>query len=301
MGSMALSAYLRRAAPSWSSTASTWPARSRSRSRHRPTPSLPLSNGWVRLPPDERSRSTPAGGDRARGAPPWLQRLLTRPRPLELGAHDPDCVAVTYAWNPQLSGGDVDFPSDRGPAQRGQVDALQRSDPKRGPGGQLPVRDHRAHVGVWPSPMTASTTWVRSTRASGWSPPWPHSSTSPASCAARPKERAWETNSSPPSGSATPSARWCGRSTTDDVIHVEGKVDPDGDIATINTELILADLQTVDNRLPKLEKEARRQPALAPVVKAITPRVPSLTKGAPSRRPSPAKSSTRRTSPSCSC
>jgi len=56
----------------------------------------------------------------------------------------------------------------------------------------------------------------------------------------------------------------------DDVIHVEGKVDPDGDIATINTELILADLQTVDNRLPKLEKEARRQPALAPVVKAIT-------------------------------
>ncbi|MGH9086594.1 MAG: GTPase, partial [Acidimicrobiales bacterium] len=33
----------------------------------------------------------------------------------------------------------------------------------------------------------------------------------------------------------------------DDVIHVEGAVDPAADIATVNTELILADLQTVDN------------------------------------------------------
>ncbi|WP_242418159.1 GTPase, partial [Frankia sp. CpI1-P] len=40
-----------------------------------------------------------------------------------------------------------------------------------------------------------------------------------------------------------------------DVVHVEGKVDPADDIETINTELILADLQTLDARLPKLEKE----------------------------------------------
>ncbi|ORT93937.1 redox-regulated ATPase YchF, partial [Frankia casuarinae] len=31
-----------------------------------------------------------------------------------------------------------------------------------------------------------------------------------------------------------------------DVVHVEGRVDPADDIETINTELILADLQTVD-------------------------------------------------------
>ncbi|MBC8094104.1 MAG: redox-regulated ATPase YchF [Pseudonocardia sp.] len=42
-----------------------------------------------------------------------------------------------------------------------------------------------------------------------------------------------------------------------DVIHVEGKVSPADDIATIDTELILADLQTLDKAIPRLEKEAR--------------------------------------------
>ncbi|WP_131784837.1 redox-regulated ATPase YchF [Protofrankia symbiont of Coriaria ruscifolia] len=42
-----------------------------------------------------------------------------------------------------------------------------------------------------------------------------------------------------------------------DVVHVDGRVDPADDIATVNTELVLADLQTIDARLPKLEKEAR--------------------------------------------
>ncbi|MGH3761163.1 redox-regulated ATPase YchF [Actinophytocola sp.] len=41
------------------------------------------------------------------------------------------------------------------------------------------------------------------------------------------------------------------------VMHVEGKVDPSGDIETVNTELILADLQTLEKALPRLEKEAR--------------------------------------------
>src|SRR4051794_34191284 len=45
-----------------------------------------------------------------------------------------------------------------------------------------------------------------------------------------------------------------------DVVHVEGRVDPADDIATINTELVLADLQTVDARLPRLEREARMRP-----------------------------------------
>jgi hypothetical protein len=45
--------------------------------------------------------------------------------------------------------------------------------------------------------------------------------------------------------------------TDPDVVHVEGKVDPKDDIETINTELILADLQTVEKSLPRLEKEAR--------------------------------------------
>ncbi len=43
----------------------------------------------------------------------------------------------------------------------------------------------------------------------------------------------------------------------DDVVHVDGKVDPRSDIEIIETELILADLQTLDKALPRLEKEAR--------------------------------------------
>jgi GTP-binding protein YchF len=43
----------------------------------------------------------------------------------------------------------------------------------------------------------------------------------------------------------------------EDVTHVEGSVDPMRDIGTIETELILADLQTVENALPKAERAAR--------------------------------------------
>jgi GTP-binding protein YchF len=60
--------------------------------------------------------------------------------------------------------------------------------------------------------------------------------------------------------------------TDPDVVHVDGKVSPADDIETINTELILADLQTIEKALPRLEKEARtnkeRQPQLAAVREA---------------------------------
>ncbi len=42
-----------------------------------------------------------------------------------------------------------------------------------------------------------------------------------------------------------------------DVTHVDGRIDPADDIETINTELILADLQTIEKVLPRLEKESR--------------------------------------------
>ncbi|GIG40411.1 redox-regulated ATPase YchF [Cellulomonas phragmiteti] len=42
-----------------------------------------------------------------------------------------------------------------------------------------------------------------------------------------------------------------------DVVHVSGKVDPEGDIEIIATELVLADLQTLENAIPRLEKEVR--------------------------------------------
>lgn len=43
-----------------------------------------------------------------------------------------------------------------------------------------------------------------------------------------------------------------------DVVHVAGKVDPQSDVETIKTELILADIGTIDKALPRLEKEAKR-------------------------------------------
>jgi len=44
----------------------------------------------------------------------------------------------------------------------------------------------------------------------------------------------------------------------DDVIHVDGRIDPASDVATIETELILADLQTVEKVATRLEREAKR-------------------------------------------
>jgi hypothetical protein len=45
-----------------------------------------------------------------------------------------------------------------------------------------------------------------------------------------------------------------------DVTHVDGKIEPADDIATINTELVLADLQSLDTRLARVEREARMKP-----------------------------------------
>ena len=51
-----------------------------------------------------------------------------------------------------------------------------------------------------------------------------------------------------------------------DVIHVDGVISPRSDIETINTELIFADLQTLENRLQKLEKDSRKNHDLKPTL-----------------------------------
>ncbi|MFC6354992.1 redox-regulated ATPase YchF [Luethyella okanaganae] len=42
-----------------------------------------------------------------------------------------------------------------------------------------------------------------------------------------------------------------------DVVHVDGAVNPAGDMETINTELVLADLETLDKAIGRYEKEVR--------------------------------------------
>lgn len=45
-----------------------------------------------------------------------------------------------------------------------------------------------------------------------------------------------------------------------DIVHVSDNVSPADDMAVINTELMLADLQTIENRMPKIGKEAKANP-----------------------------------------
>ena len=55
-----------------------------------------------------------------------------------------------------------------------------------------------------------------------------------------------------------------------DVVHVDGKVDAASDIETINTELILADLQTIEKVIARLEKEVRNRKVDPSVLAAAT-------------------------------
>lgn len=67
----------------------------------------------------------------------------------------------------------------------------------------------------------------------------------------------------------------------DNVVHVDNNIDPQKDMGVINTELVLADLQTVEKRLPRTEKEARANPKLRPVLDALIAAKKILDDGTP--------------------
>lgn len=70
----------------------------------------------------------------------------------------------------------------------------------------------------------------------------------------------------------------------EDVTHVDGSVDPLRDIETIETELILADLQTVDNAIPKAERAARGKDREAIArLEVLKQLAPMLNEGKPAR------------------
>lgn len=66
-----------------------------------------------------------------------------------------------------------------------------------------------------------------------------------------------------------------------DIVHVADRVHPAADIDIINTELILADLETIDSRLPKLQKEAKSKPAVRVVVDYLESLKRGLANGKP--------------------
>jgi ribosome-binding ATPase len=64
-----------------------------------------------------------------------------------------------------------------------------------------------------------------------------------------------------------------------DVVHVDGRIDAAADIETISTELVLADLQTLEKAVPRLAKEARMQKDRRPVLEAAEAAVAVLDGG----------------------
>ena len=63
--------------------------------------------------------------------------------------------------------------------------------------------------------------------------------------------------------------------------HDEAPVNPKADIEIINTELILADIQTIENRLPRLQKEAKARPAAREEVAYLQNLLEQLQSGTP--------------------
>lgn len=67
----------------------------------------------------------------------------------------------------------------------------------------------------------------------------------------------------------------------DNVIHVSDEVNPRDDIDIINTELILADIQTIESRLPKMAKEAKTQPKVKAAMDYLQTLLVDLNAGTP--------------------
>ncbi len=68
---------------------------------------------------------------------------------------------------------------------------------------------------------------------------------------------------------------------SDDIIHVDNIIDPKRDIDTINTELILADLQTLETRLARLAKEAKASPKASAIKNRLEVLAEKLRAGTP--------------------
>ncbi|GLR67799.1 ribosome-binding ATPase YchF [Acidocella aquatica] len=69
----------------------------------------------------------------------------------------------------------------------------------------------------------------------------------------------------------------------DDVTHVEGSVDPIRDAETVETELMLADLESLSKRLPALQKRAKNDRQAAIDAALMEPILAALEQGKPAR------------------
>ena len=149
----------------------------------------------------------------------------------------------------------------RRPAQCRQVDPLQRADAHRGgAGGELSVLHHRAQHRRGRRARSAARqargdrqVGSRSCRRRSTS------STSPGWCAAPPRAKGSATSSSPTSARSTRSRMSLRCFEDADITHVEGRVDPVADAETVETELMLADLESLERRVAPLAQAGQRR------------------------------------------
>jgi GTP-binding protein YchF len=69
----------------------------------------------------------------------------------------------------------------------------------------------------------------------------------------------------------------------DDITHVEGRIDPLSDLDIIETELMLADLESLEKRVPNLEKRARQDKDSATTLRLCNLALAQLNAGRPAR------------------
>ncbi|MDP1736822.1 MAG: redox-regulated ATPase YchF [Caulobacter sp.] len=68
-----------------------------------------------------------------------------------------------------------------------------------------------------------------------------------------------------------------------DITHVEGRIDPIADLEIIETELMLADLESLEKRVPNLEKRARQDKDSADTLRLVKVALEQLNAGRPAR------------------
>jgi ribosome-binding ATPase len=146
-----------------------------------------------------------------------------------------------------------------GLAQCRQVDPVQRADPDGGgAGGELSVLHHRAQCRRRRGARSAARQAGGDRQIGEIIPTRSPSSTSPAWCAAPRRARGSATSFSPISARCDAVAHVLRCFEDSDVTHVEGRIDPVADIETVETELMLADLDSLEKRVDPHREERPR-------------------------------------------
>ena len=140
-----------------------------------------------------------------------------------------------------------------------QVDPVQRADRDGGgAGGQLSVLHDRAECRRRRGARSAARRARRIAKSATRSRPSSSSSTSPAWSAAPRRARASATSSSPTSARSTPSSMCCAASRTATSPMSRARSIPIADAETVETELMLADLESLEKRAPNRVKKAQQ-------------------------------------------